>query len=103
MMKNTTLFGISAAVLLAGCMSTEQAQQQSYVGQQNGQQVYQFTTSRASGAWSEQKLNRAINVQASRRCPNGYRELNRQDGSSRWVPGAIPIKYTDVVVTVVCG
>jgi hypothetical protein len=84
-------------------MSVEQAQQQSYVGDQNGQQVYQFTTTWASGAWSEQKLNRAIHVQARRRCPSGYREISRQDGKSRWVPEAIPIKYTDVIVTVACG
>lgn len=100
-MKNT--LGICAVALLAGCMSTEQAQQQSYVADRNGQQVYQFTTSRASGAWSHQKLNRAIDVQARRRCPNGHREISRQDGKSRWVPGAIPIKYTDVIVTVACG
>ena len=96
------IFGICAAIVLAGCMSTEQAQQQSYIVDQNGQQVYQFTTTRASGAWSEQKLNRAIDVQARRRCPSGYREISRQDGKSRWVPGAIPIKYTDVMVQITC-
>lgn len=84
-------------------MSTEQTKQQSYIGERNGQKLYQFTTSRTSGAWSEQKLSRAIDVQARRRCPNNYKEISRQDGDSRWISGAIPILYTDVIVTVACS
>lgn len=93
----------TSALLLSACVSAEVAKENDYIGTENGAATYRFKTARYAAFAAEAKLNMSIKTMAKRYCPNGYREVSRQDGEQNWQNGGVyPMAYTDVWVTITC-
>jgi hypothetical protein len=103
-MKPLTMTLLASALALSACVSAEDAKTQDYVGTENGAATYRFKTARYAAFAAEAKLNMSIKTMSKRYCPNGYREISRQEGGQNWQDGGVyPVAYTDVWVTIACN
>lgn len=94
----------AAALLLAACASPEEARRKSLIGQENGENIYEFQVEHwPTSLMADRKLEAWVKREAVKRCPQGYREISRRPGNQHvYRSGPLPMPYNDVHVRISC-
>lgn len=103
-MMRAAFIAVVGSIFLTACTTPEEARKQSFRGMQGKDEIHEVVAQHwPTALWSQSKLESWIKRDASKVCPQGYRELSRTPGKNYVdYSGPISMPYQDIHVRIAC-